>query len=101
MFLVLEDVWETDVSRMWVCKAKGSRSVKCFIQVHFTFLFQRRTAARVLGTAQFSSVKQERRHCTMRCGSQGSLLLVKETGPTRCCEDANSHGFLLFGRPRL
>lgn len=51
----------------------------------------------MVGTIQISSVKQERRPCTVRCGSQGSLLCVKEAGPTRCCEDTSPHGFLLLG----
>lgn len=74
LFLGLDNIWELDVSRMWVWKAKGRRSLKCFIQVCFKFLLQHRTGAPVVGTIQISSVKQERRPCSVRCGSQGSLL---------------------------
>ena len=85
---------------MRVCKAKGSRSVKCFLQVHFTYLFQHVTGPNAVGTIQISSAKQERKLCAVRCGCRGSLLHVEQTGPTRCREDPGPRAFLLFGRPR-
>lgn len=95
------DFREMGVPTMWVRKAKGSRSVKCFIQVHFTYLCLHITGTNAVATTQISSAKQERKLCTVRCGSQGSLLLVEETGPTRCHKDTSPHGFPLFGRPGL
>lgn len=50
---------------MWVCKAKGSRSIKCFIQVQFTYLLQHITRANAVVTIQISSAKQERKLCTV------------------------------------
>lgn len=99
-FLMLDGIWEMGVSSMQVCKVKGSRSVKCFIQVHFTYPFQHIIGANAVGTTQISHGKQEKKLCTVACGSWCSLLYVEETGPTRCHEDTSPHGFRLFGRPR-
>lgn len=98
---MLENIWETGSSSIGVCKAKGSRSVKCLPQVRLTSLFQHVTGANAAGTVQISSAKRERKLWTVRCGSLGSPLHWEETGPTRCREDTNPGGFLLFGRPRL
>lgn len=98
---MLEDIWETGVSSMWVCKTKGTGSVQCFIQVHFTYLFLHVTGGNMVRAIQISGAEQERKLYAMRCGSRGSLLHVEETGPTRCREDTSPCSFLLFGRPRL
>lgn len=80
-------------------EGQGQQVSKVFHPGAFQILLQQRTGAHVVGTIQISNVEQERGHFTMRCGSQGLLLCVKNTGPSRCSEDTSPHGFLLLGGP--
>lgn len=63
-FHMLEDIWETGVSSMCARKAKGSRSVTCFIQVRFTHLFQHIAGANAGGPFKFP-VQRGRGTCEM------------------------------------
>lgn len=60
-FLMLDGIWEMGASSMQVCKVRGSRWVKCFIQVHFTYLFQHIIGANAVGASQISHGEQEKK----------------------------------------
>lgn len=77
-------------------EGQGQQVSKVFHPGAFQILLQQRTGAHVVGTIQISSVEQERGHFTMRCGSQGLLLCVKNTGPSRCCEDTSPQVFCFW-----